>query len=105
MNTATLRKEGQRRLQRIVALVITETGVTLAELDGRDRTERVASARQLAMALARETTRLSTVQLGQAFARDHATILHAVKATTARRDRDEHFAARYRHLLSQVTDH
>ena len=52
-------------------------GVTIADLLGRRRTRNIAEPRMVAMYLAREFTGRSTSEIGAAFARDHATILHA----------------------------
>ena len=52
-------------------------GIAAAELTAKRRSREVVIPRQVAMFLAREMTDLSLTQLGAAFQRDHATILHA----------------------------
>jgi chromosomal replication initiator protein len=54
-------------------------GVTLSDMRGKNRSTAVASARQVAMYLARQLTHASLAELGRAFGgRDHTTVLHAV---------------------------
>jgi chromosomal replication initiator protein len=52
-------------------------GLRRDDLIARCRTKEVASPRQVAMYLARELTGVSLPQIGRAFNRDHATVLHA----------------------------
>ncbi|NNG04755.1 MAG: hypothetical protein HKM95_11735 [Inquilinus sp.] len=61
-------------------------GVTVAELTGRRRSRRVVWPRQMAMWTARRLTVHSLPSLGNAFARDHTTVMHGVAATAARFD-------------------
>lgn len=52
--------------------------VSVAEINGRRRTQAVAYARQVAMFLARELTDASLPQIGKEFGgRDHSTVIHA----------------------------
>ncbi len=44
----------------------------------------IARARQLAMYLARELTPMSLTEIARGFGRDHTTVLHAVRAVSAR---------------------
>lgn len=72
------------KIRAIVATVHEETGIDAATLESRNRTERVAHARQLTMALIRRDTDLSLTEIGDLFHRDHGTVIHAVKAVKAR---------------------
>src|SRR4051794_6304560 len=49
----------------------------------RDRSPRVALARQIAMYLARELTDVSLPEIGRGFGRDHSTVVHAHKRIAA----------------------
>jgi chromosomal replication initiator protein len=49
----------------------------------RDRSPKVAMARQIAMYLARELTDVSLPEIGRGFARDHSTVVHAHKRIAA----------------------
>lgn len=52
--------------------------LTPVQIMGRSRRDRIVWARQVAMALTRETGRLSLHVAGEIFGRDHGTILHAI---------------------------
>lgn len=54
-------------------------GVTIDQLCSTDRSHQVVEARQIAMYLCRELTDLSLPKIGQAFGRDHTTVIHANK--------------------------
>jgi chromosomal replication initiator protein len=65
-------------------------GVSSDELLSATRTARVASARQLAMYLARELTGESLPAIGRQFGgRDHTTVLHAWRRTAAKVGSDD----------------
>ncbi len=59
-------------------------GVSHRDLLSAKRTARVSQARQIAIYLTRELTSLSLAQIAREFNRDHSTVLHAVRAVTAR---------------------
>ena len=63
-------------LQRVVAEVF---GLHRNDLMARCRTKKVTFPRQVAMYLARKLTGASFPQIGRAFNRDHATVLHAYR--------------------------
>ena len=63
-------------IQRAVA---THFGVTFSDLLGKERTRTIAEPRMIAMYLCRELTENSTNEIGAAFGKNHATILHAEK--------------------------
>ena len=52
---------------------------TLEELRGPGKTRALAQSRQIAMYLCRELTDLSLPRIGQAFGRDHTTVMYAQK--------------------------
>lgn len=58
-------------------------GVTIDQLCSTDRSRNVVEARQIAMYLCRELTDLSLPKIGQAFGRDHTTVIHANKKILA----------------------
>ncbi len=61
----------------IMTTVAEYFGITMDEMCGPGRTRAVAQARQIAMYLCRELTDLSLPKIGQAFGRDHTTVMHA----------------------------
>jgi chromosomal replication initiator protein len=69
----------------IQAAICAYFGVSLEELNSSGRRARVAWPRQVAMYLARELTTESLPSIGRSFGgRDHTTVLHAWRRTTAR---------------------
>src|SRR4051795_3558055 len=54
-------------------------GLSRERLLARDRSPKVALARQVAMYLARELTDVSLPEIGRGFERDHSTVVHAHK--------------------------
>ena len=56
---------------------------TVEELRGPGKTRALAQSRQIAMYLCRELTDLSLPKIGQAFGRDHTTVMYAEKKIRA----------------------
>lgn len=59
-------------------------GVSNNDLEMRDRHRRYAEPRQMAMAVARQLTEQSWVQIGRAFARDETTVIYASRVINER---------------------
>jgi len=78
-------------VETIIAVVQRAYGIK--DLTVRSRTKRVSEARRVAMYLAREITEFSYPELGDAFRRDHTTVLSAYKNLRDRIERDERLAA------------
>lgn len=51
--------------------------LSIADLLGKSRNDRIVKPRMVAMFLSRELTKASSTEIGKAFARNHATVLHA----------------------------
>ena len=75
-------------LEAIQDAVCAVQGITAAELRSPLRSPRIAHSRQLAMYLARQLTGLSLAQIARGFDRDHTTVMHAVRAVSARIEPD-----------------
>ncbi len=73
-------------IQRTVA---NHFGITLADMIGKNRSRNVADPRMIAMYLCRKLTKLSSNEIGDAFGRTHANILHAAKTVSDRCSADE----------------
>jgi chromosomal replication initiator protein len=84
-----------------VQMVMAETAdrfdLSVDELRGPGRSANIALARQIAMYLSRDLTDLSLPKIGQAFDRDHTTVMHA-----CRKIRD--LIAKDRAVFSTVND-
>jgi len=84
-------------IQKIVA---EHFDVRLADMTGKRRPASIAVPRQIAMFLARELTKSSLVDIGEAFGgRDHGTVIHACKAVAAKNKQDE-----FRRVIAQLTE-
>ncbi len=74
---------GQIRIADVQMAASALFGFPVAALTSPCRKRQLTRARQAAMALAMEVTGKSTTQVGAAFRRDHATVLHAVRQARA----------------------
>jgi chromosomal replication initiator protein len=63
----------------IMAVAAEYFSISIDDLVGVSRSRVIANARQMAMYLCRELTDLSLPKIGEKFARDHTTVLHAEK--------------------------
>jgi len=73
--------------------VASRFGVSLAEMASPSRAGRVTWPRQLAIYLARELTNTPLHAIGEAFGRNHATVLHACRRVSERTAEDSEAAA------------
>jgi Bacterial dnaA protein helix-turn-helix len=81
-------------------------GLRPEQMLGLNRARIVSHPRQIAMFLAREMTGLSLPRIGRHFARDHTTILHAVRRIKTAMAADPGIAAQVegcRELLAQIS--
>ena len=67
------------KIEQIIEEVSRTYCVSENEILSARKTKELALARQIAMYIAKETTELSYKAIGEAFGRDHATVLHNVK--------------------------
>jgi chromosomal replication initiator protein len=77
----------------IQAAVCQQYHIAPIEMTSRRNGRALARPRQVAMYLTRELTPLSTPEIGKAFARDHTTVLHAIRTIEAIMARDRQFAS------------
>jgi chromosomal replication initiator protein len=86
----------------IQALVAAHFGLSVDELTSAGRATRIAWPRQLAIHLSREFTDASLVSIGEAFGRNHATVLHACKRVSARVAEDQQAASELEELTASI---
>lgn len=67
------------KIEKIIEEVARTYDVSEKEIISKRKTAELAKARQIAMYIARETTELSYKPIGEAFGKDHTTVLYAVK--------------------------
>ncbi|NLT70806.1 MAG: chromosomal replication initiator protein DnaA [Verrucomicrobiaceae bacterium] len=77
------RQVGVEEIKRTVA---EHYDIDVQIINGKKRTARVAEARQIAMYLVRTLTDLSLVEVASAFAKDHGTVIYAVRKVKKRCD-------------------
>jgi chromosomal replication initiator protein len=89
----------------LIQRAVTERyGLHMRDMTTRDRHERVAHPRQVAMFLAYEITKASLQEIGAAFGgRDHGTVIHACKAVKNRMATDVGFFAEVKALRQLFT--
>ncbi|TXH05642.1 MAG: chromosomal replication initiator protein DnaA [Nevskiaceae bacterium] len=76
--------------------------IRLADLSSPRRTRSLARPRQIAMALAKELTQHSLPEIGEAFGKDHTTVLHACRKVAELRQDDLKIREDYENLLRQL---
>jgi chromosomal replication initiator protein len=75
-----LPQRGEIAPERIIELVAREWQVTVEALLGRDRSQKIAQPRQVAMYLLRKRTNCSLPQIGEILGgRDHSTVMYAIE--------------------------
>lgn len=78
--------------------------IRVADLLSQRRSRSVARPRQIAMSLAKELTRHSLPEIGDAFGgRDHTTVLHACRRILALRESERRVQEDYQNLLRTLT--
>jgi chromosomal replication initiator protein len=69
--------------QKLIEIVASEWETSVDALLGRDRSQRIAEPRQVAMYLLRSETNASLPQIGEVLGgRDHTTVMHAIQKIT-----------------------
>jgi chromosomal replication initiator protein len=101
--TTQLERRSPRSVTEIQAAACEHFGLSSAELLSSARTARIAWPRQVAMYLARELTSESLPSIGRHFGgRDHTTVLHAWRRTTARIAADQASREAVENLCSRL---
>ena len=90
-------------IRRLVEVVAQEFGVTAAQIVSDRRPARIVLPRQVVMWIAVQRQQHSLPRVGHCLLRDHTTVLHGVRAVTARMAEDPAFAARVDRVAAIVT--
>jgi chromosomal replication initiator protein len=78
--------------------------IRIGDLLSKRRSRSIARPRQIAMALAKELTRHSLPEIGDAFGgRDHTTVLHACRRVKALRETETRVDEDYKNLFRTLT--
>jgi chromosomal replication initiator protein len=76
--------------------------IRVTDLNSPRRTRSLARPRQIAMALSKELTQHSLPEIGEAFGKDHTTVLHACRKVVALRAEDLKIREDYENLHRQL---
>jgi len=90
-------------IEQIQRKVAEQYDVRLADMTSKRRPANIAFPRQIAMYLARELTKSSLSDIGDAFGgKDHGTVIHACKLVKRRLEEDEQTRHIVRHIDTQL---
>ncbi|NQZ57938.1 MAG: chromosomal replication initiator protein DnaA, partial [Lentisphaeraceae bacterium] len=89
-------------IQAIQRQVADHFDIRVSDITGSKRPQNIAFPRQVAMYLSRELTEESLPSIGEVFNRNHATILHAVKAIKIKLEKDPTFIVTLNMLKKQL---
>ncbi len=76
--------------------------IRVGDLNSPRRTRSLARPRQVAMSLAKELTQHSLPEIGEAFGKDHTTVLHACRKISELREQDLKIREDYENLQRQL---
>lgn len=76
--------------------------ISIRDLESARRSRSVARPRQTAMALCKELTQHSLPEIGEAFGKDHTTVLHACRKLPSLREDDPRIREDWENLLRQL---
>ncbi len=77
--------------------------IRVGDMTSRKRPQSIAMPRQVAMFLCRQNTRNSLPEIGQAFGRNHATVIHACRHIETRMKQDPQFRREVESLGKQLS--
>lgn len=93
----------QISIDNIQKVVANYYGIKISDLKSKSRKASLAKPRQMAMAIAKQLTNLSLPDIGDAFERDHSTVIHAVKKVEDMRKKDTRFNTDFTNLMTTLT--
>ncbi len=92
----------QITVEDIQNIVAHEYGVTVDEIKSKQRSERLAFPRQIAIYIACEITTLSLPEIGKKFNKDHSTIIHARDKIKHLLNSDPFFSEKINNLINRI---
>jgi chromosomal replication initiator protein len=91
---------------KLIELVARTWNTTVDELLGRDRSQKIAEPRQVAMYLLRQETDASLPQIGEVLGgRDHTTVMYAIEKISDVIERDDRLRNRVKQIRDQLYGH
>jgi chromosomal replication initiator protein len=97
-------KQGNLPIEIIQKEIADYFGNSLADLRGPKRKSSIVFPRQLAMFITREITQFSQIEIGQAFNRDHSTVIHACNAIEEKIKADPTLDATIKNLIRKIKE-
>lgn len=88
----------------IQGVVSKHYNIPLEILLSKNRQKNISKVRQIAMYILKELTNYSLPEIGDAFARDHTTVLHACRKMTELMNSDQDFNSEIKRLSKLVVD-
>lgn len=70
----------------IMKACVNHFGIYKSDIEGKSRDTEIRMARQIFMALTKESTKLSLAKVGAIIGKDHSTVLHAQKVVSNTKD-------------------
>lgn len=91
---------------KLIELVASAWNTSVDDLLGRDRSQKIAEPRQVAMYLLRKETDASLPQIGEVLGgRDHTTVMYAIDKITDVIERDDRLRSRVKQIRDQLYGH
>ena len=99
-----LKSEEKKKItiDEILYVIEDEYDVSLDKLTSRSRQSTITNARQIAMYLCRKLTDLSLVRIGDAFNRDHTTVMHSIDKVESHIKEDQIFKMEIDSLVERI---
>jgi chromosomal replication initiator protein len=98
-------RQGNISIEKIQKIVADHYNLSFTDLKARKRTKNIATARQIAMYIAREITEFSTTEVGAEFGgRDHTTVMHACQKIEELVKTDTHLQSNIHLLINTIKD-
>ncbi len=101
-DTLDQEKDAELTFDTIQRAVCEHFDVRIADMSSKRRPRHIAVPRQIAMYLCRRMTRASLPDIANAFAKTHATVLHAYKTIDTRMDVDKELRRDVRQISQQL---
>ena len=84
------KKDNSISIDSIKSVVCKECGITMKQIESKEKSRKIAHPRQIAMYLSRELTNTSLPKIGSMFGgRDHSTVLHAFNKIKKEKEENE----------------
>ncbi len=93
----------QVSIENIQKTVASYYNIKVSDLKSKTRKSSIARARQVAMTLAKRLTGLSYPDIGEAFERDHSTVMHAIKKIDELKDSNPKIREDIANLVTTLT--